>query len=523
MANIIEKYKNWLIYLSLMILLEPVLFFPIATDTAIFVQAGKIITQGGLPYVNFIDIKPPFIYYIFAFISAIFGTSEFGIHLFDFIIQSLTAILIFKLIGKSSKSRLTGYLGACLYAITYTIMGHNQTMQVESYVPILTIGIIWLSLKKGVNFTALALAGLLAGLVTGLKFTMGIILLYQIFYDLLSGERESKVLLKRTLYYFLGFAAGIIITYLPFILSGQVREGFANVYQYLNIYSQSTVFGNVFRDSLKTIANIFGDKLSLLFTCSILLGLLWSLRKFKESDDEERSLFTSTFVLLILLSISIIVEKKFFLYHFERLFGVYVIFGAFGLNYLFVLFKRTWGDGLTSKGIIISTLVFFLFFSPIPRWINLITPSYYFLADKEKYELYYNREETQAILMKEHKDISAYFLNNSKPQEKAMVVSIASSILNYYIGEKAGTKYLLSCFYINKIEIPLWRKEAYKELNKADWLIIQVNDPTPIANGHNQSSWEYMSTNPLFSEYINMNFGLVKEFKNFLILRRSHS
>ena len=95
MINIIEKYKNLFVCLTLMLLLAPILFFPIATDTAIFIQAGKIITHGGLPYVDFIDIKPPFIYYIFAFIYSIFGNSEIGIRLFDFIIQTLTATLIY--------------------------------------------------------------------------------------------------------------------------------------------------------------------------------------------------------------------------------------------------------------------------------------------------------------------------------------------------------------------------------------------------------------------------------------------
>ena len=75
MIKIIEKYKDWLVYLSLMMLLAPILFFPIATDTAIFIQAGKIIAHGGLPYVDFIDIKPPFIYFIFAFSISIINTA----------------------------------------------------------------------------------------------------------------------------------------------------------------------------------------------------------------------------------------------------------------------------------------------------------------------------------------------------------------------------------------------------------------------------------------------------------------
>jgi hypothetical protein len=150
-------------------------------------------------------------------------------------------------------------------------------------------------------------------------------------------------------------------------------------------------------------------------------------------------------------------------------------------------------------------------------------PSYYYFADKEKYDLFYNREDPQAIIQKDQKEIAKYFLNNSKPNDRVMVVSIASSIINYYTGERASSKFLLSCFYINKIEIELWRNEAFEELKKSNWIVIQIKDPTPIANGHNQSSLEYMTTNPLFADYIKMNFAIHKEFRNFLILKRANS
>ena len=502
-----------------MIILLPILFFPIATDTAIFIQAGKIIANGGVPYVDFIDIKPPIIYYIYAFICNIFGSSEFGIHLFDYMIQLLTAFLLYKLVSKYTLSKSTAFWSTIVYSIIYTVLGHNQTMQVESYVPILTMGMITLSLNDDRKYLKIFLVGILAGFITGLKFTMGVIIFYQLFFDILSGERRMGVLLRRSLFFVSGFVLSAFISFIPLIVYPSAREGFQNVYYYLSIYSQSTIFGNVLRDSLKAVAEIFGDKLSLLLTITIFLGLSRSL-KVSDKEDNTNKMNSSSFIILILLSISVMIEKKYFLYHFSRLFSVYSIYAGIGLTYIIRTFNSNWKNSLLNKGIIVSTLVFLLLLSPVPRWINLLAPSYYFLTDKQSYYNYYNREDTQAILLKEHKTVADFAKSNTKPGEKVMVISIASSIINYYIGERADTKYLLSCFYINSIEIPLWRSEAFSDLSHATILVMQTNDPTPIANGHAFTSYEYMMTSSFFSDYIKSSFIPVFDTPHFRIYHR---
>jgi len=56
-------------------------YFPVPTrDTGLFLYAGKIIRQGGLPYLDIWDQKPPLIFYINAFGLALGGGSAEGVY-----------------------------------------------------------------------------------------------------------------------------------------------------------------------------------------------------------------------------------------------------------------------------------------------------------------------------------------------------------------------------------------------------------------------------------------------------------
>ena len=56
-------------------------YFPVPTrDTGLFLYAGKIIRQGGLPYLDIWDQKPPLIFYVNALGLALGGGSAEGVY-----------------------------------------------------------------------------------------------------------------------------------------------------------------------------------------------------------------------------------------------------------------------------------------------------------------------------------------------------------------------------------------------------------------------------------------------------------
>ncbi|MGH7981220.1 MAG: ArnT family glycosyltransferase, partial [Limisphaerales bacterium] len=87
---------------------------PLERDEGEYAYAGQLILQGILPYKLAFNMKFPGVYFMYAFLMAIFGQSTAGIHIGIFVVTSVTAVLIF-LIGRE----LLADSGALIAAIIY--------------------------------------------------------------------------------------------------------------------------------------------------------------------------------------------------------------------------------------------------------------------------------------------------------------------------------------------------------------------------------------------------------------------
>ncbi len=501
------------------LLLLPIIFFPITTDLAIFIQGGKSIAMGGMPYVDFIDIKPPAIYYIYSLIYSLFGSSEITLRFLDFIIQFATIVLLYFLTKNNSTSTKFSAYAVIIYALSYTSLAHNQTMQIESWVPLLSLSIIYFALIADKRFVHYLFIGILAGIITALKFSMFFIIFILPLADYLSGKYSYKIIFNRFLKTILGFVFVILLALLPFAVP-EIRSGFTNVSTYLSAYIQYPPINEVFlRESLKAIGFFFGDKYSLLLTLMLFVGIFFALRDNQAHiGGNGKRLFEISFTLLILLSISVIAEKKFFPYHFSRLYVVFSLFAAFGLLHfirgLREIIKRNKRHWLS----VVLIAFFLLIMSPLPRWFAVLSPTVNYFAATDKYNAYYNR--IGAVLLPQQIETAEYIKHNSKPNDKTLVVSVASSIVNYYLGDYAYNKYLLSCFYISQTHIELWRNDAYNFLRKSKYIVLQDNDMNFVANGHYLTSERYFMEDELYGKYFNNHFELVKTIGDFYIYKR---
>ena len=95
-----------LILISLIVAL-PVLTYPLGRDQGMYANIARTILNGGLPYIDMWDIKPPAIYYIYAGGISLFGPGAAAIRAIDLAFLPLTLISLFML-GK----RLGGTVGS---------------------------------------------------------------------------------------------------------------------------------------------------------------------------------------------------------------------------------------------------------------------------------------------------------------------------------------------------------------------------------------------------------------------------
>lgn len=515
-----NKGKNILYIFAGIILLLPVIFFPITTDLSIFIQSGQIIAQGGKPYVDFIDIKPPAIYYVYSLIYYIVGNGETSLRLFDFFIQILTIFYLFYFVKKQSGNSTWAGISVIFYSLSYTVLAHNQTMQIESWIPLLSLFMLTFALKSDKNNLNIFLTGIIAGIITALKFSIFFIIFLIPLADYFSGNYNIKQIIKRFAISFAGFLLIILVSLLPF-LDTSIRNGFADVLTYMSIYAKYPPMNNAFiRLTLKSLAEFFGDKYSLLFSLLLFTGIFYSIKKYVSKKNSGLSQFVNISVAaLLLLMISVVVEKKFFPYHFSRLYALFAVFTAAGAIY----FQQTLQFFRKERKQHILTIVlislFFLILSPLPRWISLINPTVNYFSDKNKYELYYTRNN--AMLLKKQRAVALYLKRHCKPNEKALVVSVASSIINYYLGNFALNKFMLSAFFISSANIELWKNEAYQLLKKSSWLVLRENDPSYLTNAHFMSSRAAFFHNRTYVKYFINNFQLVKVIGPFYIYKKN--
>jgi hypothetical protein len=97
---------------------------PLDRDEGTFGLIGRAILEGGVPYIDAIDHKPPLLFFIYAAALLIFPPTAFGIHLFLHLYNFLTLITLFFV-----SRRLFGLAGALWASLAFALFSANQTIQ----------------------------------------------------------------------------------------------------------------------------------------------------------------------------------------------------------------------------------------------------------------------------------------------------------------------------------------------------------------------------------------------------------
>lgn len=107
-----------LIGLALLIAL-PILTYPLGRDQGMYANIARTILDGGLPFIDMWDIKPPAIYYIYAAGISLFGSGSAALRAIDLAVLPFTLATLYwislRLTGKRPAAFLTGMLFTVFY------------------------------------------------------------------------------------------------------------------------------------------------------------------------------------------------------------------------------------------------------------------------------------------------------------------------------------------------------------------------------------------------------------------------
>lgn len=514
---------SYLIFFICAVILAPIIFFPISGDLSIYALAGKTIAEGKNLYVDYIDIKPPLFYLVYAGIYKVMGVSELALRIFDFIYQLIFISILFKLLIRITNDKAITAVAVIAFSLSYTTLNYTNTLHAESFIglPLIIIFLILSGTRKSI--TKYIILGILVGFVTGIKYPFVMIaFLIPIFEYRWYNENFKKYWYGMLIYsvtIFITFGA----TFFP-IYSTDILNSYKNVMSYLTFYaSQPPVNFTFLKESLKAVALFWSDLYSLSFTFLFIAGILFTLKKINGKYKSKESDFIDLlFISITLLVLSLIIEHKINNYYPLRLFVPLSVLIGYGTVNTYKFIKENFGKiNLFARIFVVSLFMLMIVFSPVIRWFNLTKPVYYYYTEKKSYDNFFDYPYISSLMRTNNKQVAEYIKKTVNPHSFVMVIAVGCSQVNYFLKDYRISRFAHSLFYLGNFQNAAWQENFRYELHSADAIVIQSDDRHPSLTGHSMSSFELINNRKDDMEYLYGHFTLEKEIETFKIYKRN--
>jgi 4-amino-4-deoxy-L-arabinose transferase-like glycosyltransferase len=143
----------------------PTLCYPLTRDQGAYAYIADLMMQGGVPYHDAWDLKPPGVYWVYQAAFTLFGRSELAVRLFETLYTLLSAAAVHALAGAALQDRTVAALSAWIYAFAYFLLLHFYSVaNPEAFlVPLVTACFLAMVRYARSRSTAWLLAGSIAG------------------------------------------------------------------------------------------------------------------------------------------------------------------------------------------------------------------------------------------------------------------------------------------------------------------------------------------------------------------------
>jgi len=340
--------------IAALLLLAAMLAYPFGYDQSTFSVAGERVARfGAVPYRDFIDTKPPIIFYLYALNYLIFGHHIWSIRAFDLIYMLVTAWYFRRLIIRWNESNVLATIAQFLLVLHYASSGYWMTAQCESFAFLPTLVLIDLamrSLRNPQSKKQLMLLGVGIGLLSQflflLKFTFVAAPIAVGLWMLLSATRAKM----SDVFVLLGFAVlTFLVTGIGYVGWMVAIGGYDRMIEAIRwLQGYAAIEPHWSTNALSLYYQGFPSNYVLAFSFALsligLIGMVAALGPQRDgSSATPQKQFLHLIVLVQLLSLAgVLYEKKFFLYHFGRAFITESILEAVAILALIPLVVYLW-------------------------------------------------------------------------------------------------------------------------------------------------------------------------------------
>ena len=208
-------------------------------DESTFILIGKSITDGHLPYDHMWDLKPPLLFYFFAFIQYLFPDSLVAIRLFGVLIIFVSAIVLLQ-IAKTLELK-NRFAIALSFVLLSSLFGSLQGIMSEHVAVFFFLPGLLFFLKNK-TFLNLFVSGLLFGcaLLCKLNFAYTVAALLLYYFAFYYKENGILATIKHTIIVSFGVIIPTIIIAIPYVIQDKLKLFIDSVFMATLEYGHKT-------------------------------------------------------------------------------------------------------------------------------------------------------------------------------------------------------------------------------------------------------------------------------------------
>lgn len=491
------------------------LLYPFGRDQGIYAYAGELLLQGKIDYKYIFDLKPPGVHFTFALGHLIFGKSMMGMRIFDILWQSVTGFVLFIIIYKLTKSKSAGLLSSVLYIFLYFRLDYWHTLQADGFLNLpfaLSILLVHISDKEKYSVPLFA-AGVLFGITILFKYTLIIFLPLLVIIFIFQPGLQNRI--KKISLYLAGFVVINLLAVSIYLFAGALDEfidiQFVQTPLYAKIGYETESAGFI---TANVIRLFFSSVYSPLIWFSTIIAIYLLITK------QLYYKYSVIFVWIVSSIAGLIIQWKFFLYHFL------VIIPAIsaGTSLFFVnlneKYKERFRKLLPITGAIILICYFLLGFKPyISNYADLFN---YLNGSKtlnEVYEVKGFTNDSAFMIAKTFRAIE--FVKQNSSENSGIYIWGFDPLIYYLSGRHCVSRFIYNFPLYWKENNEKFQTEFMEDLNKErpELILVSQHDPLYFISGFKGDSREMLDRLPGFKTYIEQNYEYAARVDDFIFFK----
>lgn len=349
-ANLRERRASRVLVLAcafgILFLLSQILMFGHGRDQGIYSVVARTVLEGGMPYRDAWDFKPPGIFFIYAVARALFGNALWGIRVLEVVGLALTSLGMVRLAKRFWGDARLGVVAALINVVVHAQLDFWHTGQPESFGGMLTIAALLCVAPAGPDgdsFLEKPKPGpwLLAGALFGFTFLLkpplaggaaAILLLPALFAYRSASEaplRERwkttlRAIVKPGLFVAAGAAIPILLCLAWFAARGALRDLYQVLFVFTPHYTAlgwkgSTVTGMTYYAFTEWLQQ-YGSVPTLGVLCALAFG----------AASKEKPFLYAVIAIIAVHLVGVAMQGKFFPYHYGATWPLTGLLAALG-------------------------------------------------------------------------------------------------------------------------------------------------------------------------------------------------